>query len=224
MSPDGVCAIYCMPIPSGSAAVDRSLLRDNVFRRLRDAIVDGTFQPGEQLKDAELAEWLGVSRTPVREALLRLGTSGLVVAVPGRSTTVTAIDTKAVNDARDVVAAMHALAVSQMAGQLSPDDIDRMREANRRFASALASGDVDAAHEADDQLHMIPIDALGNQALDSVIDHFDPVVRRAERQRFTTDGAVSVDLHAQLIDVLASGDAVRAGELAYSIWHSLSTE
>lgn len=195
-----------------------------MFRRLRDAIVDGTFQPGEQLKDAELAEWLGVSRTPIREALLRLGTSGLVVAVPGRSTTVSAIDTKAVSDARDVVAAMHALAVSQMAGQLSAVDIDRMRDANRRFASALASGDVDAAHEADDQLHMIPVVALGNQAIDSVIDHFDPVVRRAERQRFSTDGALSVDRHEQLIDVLASGDAVRAGELAFSIWHSLATE
>ena len=81
-----------MPIPSSTAGVDRSLLRDDVYRRLRDAIVDGTFTPGEQLKDGELADWLGVSRTPVREALLRLGTTGLVLAVPGRSTTVTAID------------------------------------------------------------------------------------------------------------------------------------
>ena len=69
-----------MPIPSDSAGVDRSLLRDDVHRRLRDAIVDGTFLPGEQLKDGDLAEWLGVSRTPVREALLRLGASGLVSA------------------------------------------------------------------------------------------------------------------------------------------------
>src|SRR6188472_2507318 len=100
--------MYCMPIPSGGPIVDRSLLRDDVHRRLRDAIVDGTFAPGEQLKDGELAAWLGVSRTPVREALLRLGTSGLVTAVPGRSTTVTAIDVHAAQDARDVVAAMHS--------------------------------------------------------------------------------------------------------------------
>ena len=73
-------AIYCMPIPQDAVAVDRSLLRDDVYRRLLDGIVDGTFVPGEQLKDGELAEWLGVSRTPVREALLRLGASGLVVA------------------------------------------------------------------------------------------------------------------------------------------------
>ena len=54
----------------------RSLLRDDVFARLRDAIVDGTFAPGEQLRDLELADWLGVSRTPVREALLRLRRPG----------------------------------------------------------------------------------------------------------------------------------------------------
>ena len=78
----------------------RSLLRDDVYRRLRDAIVDGTFAPGEQLRDGELAAWLGVSRTPVREALLRLAEAGLVVAQPGRSTTVSPLDVRAVRDAR----------------------------------------------------------------------------------------------------------------------------
>jgi DNA-binding GntR family transcriptional regulator len=110
-----------MPIPSASPAVGRSLLRDDVYRRLRDAIVDGTFLPGEQLKDGDLAEWLGVSRTPVREALLRLGGSGLVVALPGRSTRVSTIDARAVQDARDVIAAMHELAVRQTTGRLGED-------------------------------------------------------------------------------------------------------
>jgi len=213
-----------MPIPAGTAGVDRSLLRDNVYNRLRDAIVDGTFQPGEQLKDAELAEWLGVSRTPIREALLRLGASGLVVAVPGRSTTVTAIDASAVNDARDVIGAMHALAVRQVAGHLSDDDLSLMREANRRFAEALASGDVEAAHVADEQLHAVPITAMGNRALESVIEHFGPVVRRAERQRFSSDGVTSVELHNQLIELLANGDAEQASVVAFDIWHSLPTD
>jgi DNA-binding GntR family transcriptional regulator len=130
-----------MPIPSTPSAMGRSLLRDGVFRRLRDAIVDGTFAPGEQLRDGDLAEWLGVSRTPVREALLRLATSGLVVASPGRSTTVSVIDVRAVRDARDVIGAMHALAVREMAGRLTHQDIDHMRDANRRFADAVAAGD-----------------------------------------------------------------------------------
>jgi len=210
-----------MPIPSKSAGVDRSLLRDNVYDRIRDAIVDGTLQPGEQLKDAELAEWLGVSRTPIREALLRLASSGLVVAVPGRSTTVSEIDANAVNDARDVVGAMHALAVRQIAGQLSESQLKQMRDANRRFADAVASADIEAAHVADEQLHAVPIAALGNHALESVIGHFGPVVRRAERQRFSSDGSTSVELHNQLIDLLANGYAEQASDVTFDIWHSL---
>ena len=211
-----------MPIPA-TAGVDRSLLRDDVYRRLRDAIVDGTFAPGEQLKDGELADWLGVSRTPIREALLRLGTSGLVVAVPGRSTTVTAIDPQAARDARDVIGSMHALAVREMAGRLGDDDLTQMRDANRRFAEAVRSGEVAAAHAADEELHRVPIAALGNHALEWVIEHFDPLVRRAERHRFSNDGGRSVRQHDQLIELLATGDAEQAAAVAFDIWHSLPT-
>lgn len=210
-----------MPIPPGGPAVGRSLLRDDVYRRLRDAIIDGTFQPGEQLRDGELAEWLGVSRTPVREALLRLGASGLVVARPGRSTTVSTIDTRSVRDARDVVAAMHQLAVRETTGRLGADDIDRMRDASRRFAEAVAAGDVTAALDADEAIHAVPVAALGNQALTTVLDQFDPLVRRAERQRFSVDGHTSVELHAQLIELMAAGDGPGAAAVAYDIWHTL---
>jgi DNA-binding GntR family transcriptional regulator len=213
-----------MPIPQGSPAVDRSLLRDDVYRRLRDAIVDGTFLPGEQLKDGELAEWLGVSRTPVREALLRLGGSGLVVALPGRSTKVSTIDAQAVRDARDVIAAMHELAVRQTTGRLGEQDIERMRDANRRFAEAVDRGDIGAALDADEEIHRIPVTALGNQALETVLDQFDPLVRRAERLRFSTDGHASVELHAQLINLIAAGDVEGAASVAYDIWHTLPAE
>ena len=213
-----------MPIPSDSAGVDRSLLRDDVYRRLRDAIADGTFTPGEQLKDGELASWLGVSRTPIREALLRLANSGLVVAIPGRSTTVTAIDAGAVRDARDVIASMHSLAVQQMAGRLSDSDLARMKEANRRFSKAVKSGDVPGALDADEDFHKVPVTALGNSALASVIEHFEPVVRRAERIRFSQDGHTSSERHDQLIELLANGDAEQAAAVAFNIWHSLPAE
>lgn len=213
-----------MPIPVDAPTVDRTLLRDDVYRRLRDAIVDGTLTPGEQLKDNELAVWLGVSRTPVREALLRLASSGLVVALPGRSTTVSEIDSRALKDARDVVAAMHELAVRGATGQLSEAQIERMRQANVRFAEAVSAGDAAAALEADEELHRVPVEALGNRALEAVLDQFDPVVRRAERSRFRTDGASSVERHDQLIDSIADGDVDAASEVAFEIWHSLPTE
>ncbi|MFV0373968.1 GntR family transcriptional regulator [Microbacterium sp.] len=98
-----------MPIPAETLP-PRPLLRDTVLARLRDAIVDGTLAPDEQLRDSELATWLGVSRTPVREALLELSRAGLVQAVPGKSTVIAPIDPTAVRDAQSVVAAMHSLA------------------------------------------------------------------------------------------------------------------
>ncbi|QEW04225.1 GntR family transcriptional regulator [Microbacterium lushaniae] len=212
-----------MPIPADSPALDRMLLRDDVYGRLRDAIVDGTFAPGEQLKDGELAAWLGVSRTPVREALLRLAASGLVVTQPGRSTTVSSIDEATVREARDVVAAMHELSVREGVLRLDADDIERMRAANRRFAAALEDGDTDGALRADDDLHAVVIAAARNRALAAVLELFHPVVRRAERLRFgSDDGRASIERHERFIDLCAAGDTEAAARLTYETWHSLA--
>ncbi|MDF2575625.1 MAG: GntR family transcriptional regulator [Agromyces sp.] len=217
-----VCAICGVPIPSHRPPVDRTLLRDDVYRRLRDAIVDGTFAPGEQLKDGELATWLSVSRTPVREALLRLAQGGLVVARPGRSTVVSSLDVRATRDARDVVAAMHELAVREAVEQFTAADLEAMRDAARRFADALDAGDIDAALRADDELHDIPVAVAGNGAIATVLEQFMPVLRRIERVRFaSTDGRRSPDRHDELIRLCAAGDAEGAAAVAFETWHSL---
>lgn len=211
-----------MPIPTNHPPVDRALLRDDVYGRLRDAIVDGTFAPGEQLKDGELAAWLGVSRTPVREALLRLAQGGLVVARPGRSTIVSSLDVRATRDARDVVAAMHELAVREAVPQFTSADLEAMRDASRRFTAALDAGDIDAALRADDELHAIPVAVAGNGAIATVLEQFMPVLRRIERVRFATaDGRRSPDRHEELILLCADGDVDGAAAVAYDTWHSL---
>jgi DNA-binding GntR family transcriptional regulator len=212
-----------MPIPH-TPAVDRSLLRDDVYGRLRDAIVDGTFAPGEQLRDVDLAGWLGVSRTPVREALLRLAQGGLVVSHPGRSTIVSTLDVSAERDARGVVAAMHELAVRESVPLLTEADLAAMQEANQRFERAIEWNDVEAALRADDELHAIPVRASGNRALAAVLDQFTPVVRRAERLRFASvDGRASAARHDELIGLCRVGDAGGAAIVAFDTWHSLPT-
>jgi DNA-binding GntR family transcriptional regulator len=213
-----------MPIPENAPAIDRRLLRDDVYHRLRDAIVDGSLAPDEQLRDGELAAWLGVSRTPVREAMLRLAEAGLVVAQPGRSTTVSSLDLRDVRDARDVVAAMHELAVREAVGSLTPADLEAMYEANRRFREAIEQGDVEAALRADDELHGIPVAVASNRALAAVLDQFTPVVRRAERLRFSSlGGRASLARHDELIRLCAAGDADQAAAVAFDTWHSLPT-
>jgi DNA-binding GntR family transcriptional regulator len=211
-----------MPIPSSPARAERSLLRDDVYRQLRDAIVDGTLAPGESLRDGELAEWLGVSRTPVREALLRLAESGLVVARPGRSTEVAVVEEGPLRGARDVVAAMHELAARVAVPRLYPEQIEAMRAANERFAAAIEAGDADAAVAADDAFHDVLITAAGNAALTAVLERYTPVLRRAEVLRFlSVDRFSSADRHARLIELCAAGDADGAAALAFQTWHSL---
>lgn len=211
-----------MPIPDRRVPIDRRLLREEVFGQLRDAIVDGTLAPGEQLKDLELADWLGVSRTPVREALLRLAEAGLVVATPGRSTVVSSVDLRAVREARDVVAALHSLALREAIDRLTRADLQRMREANRRFKQALRDGDVESALRADDDLHGVPVVVAGNTALTSVLEQFTPVLHRAERLRFSTlDGRASVRRHDDLIRLCEAGDVDEAAAVAFDTWHSL---
>lgn len=202
----------------------RTLLRDGVYARLRDAIVDGTLAPGEQLRDQELASWLGVSRTPVREALLRLGQAGLVSAAPGRSTTVATLDARALRDAQSVVAAMHRLAVEQAVAQLGPDDYAAMRAANERFAAALREADAEAAIAADDEFHAIPVRASANAAIATVLDQFTPTLRRLERLRFSSlTGRASVALHARLVELCEAGDVDGAAAVSHQTWETLAS-
>jgi DNA-binding GntR family transcriptional regulator len=212
-----------MPVPQSSpSASPRRLLRDDAFLALRTAIVDGVLEPGERLVDAELSEWLGVSRTPIREAIARLEQAGLVITTPGRSTIVSPIDVRAVTDAQHVVASLHELAVREAVPVLEESHLQRMREANADFAAALAAQDVSAASEADDRFHGVPVGVCANGALRAVLDVYSPQLRRLERHRFATFiGRSSVAQHERIIALAAAGDADGAALEARLNWLSL---
>jgi DNA-binding GntR family transcriptional regulator len=198
------------------------LLRDEVYISLRDAIVDGTLAPGESLKDPELERWLGVSRTPIREALQRLERSGLVVTRRNRSTTVAPVDPDQVAQAQQVVAAMHELATRLAVPRLTAGDIESMTKANQRFAQALDAGDSESALAADDDLHEVLVAASGNDTIREVLEQTSPVLRRVERLRFSTSEArESVTLHTQIIAAAQAGEAERAASLVRQNWLSL---
>jgi DNA-binding GntR family transcriptional regulator len=190
---------------------------------LRNDIVSMRQQPGWPISEKEIALAHGVSRTPVREALLRLGETGLVRAAPGRSTVVAEIDLAEVREAHAVVATMHRLAVAEAVARLTSDDLDAMRSANQRFATALADHDTDAALAADDDFHAVAVDVSGNRALATVLDQFSPVVRRLERLRFDSEaGTESVALHDRLVRACAAGDVEAAAAVAFRTWQNLA--
>ncbi|MTE22382.1 FCD domain-containing protein [Streptomyces sp. TRM43335] len=212
-----------MPVPESRGLVARSLLRENAYRAIRDAIVDGTLAPGERLNDGDLARWLGVSRTPVREALARLEQAGLVRTRPGRYTMVSPLDVRAVRAAQSVTAAMHELAVREALPNLSVAELDAMREANARFADALRGNDVDAAIAADDDFHGVAVTACANPAVRTVLEQFTPVLRRVERLRFSSlSGRGSVAQHDRIVDLCEAGDTDGAAAATRANWQTLA--
>lgn len=208
-----------MPLPQTERP--RSL-RDYAYQQLRDAIVSGDLAPGERLRDPDLEQWLGVSRTPIREALTRLEAAGLVHTRRAKLTEVAPLDARAAVAAERIAAALHELAVRDAVPQLTGDDLAAMREANHRFAAALSSQDVDAALTADDDFHAVAVAASANPLLPAMLEQVTPLLRRLERARFTSlAGRDSVAAHAQIIAHCAAGDADAAARAARENWLTL---
>jgi DNA-binding GntR family transcriptional regulator len=204
--------------------VHRTLLRERAYEAIRDAIVRGDIRPGASVRNAELAERLGLSRAPVREALARLAEEGLVETKPQSYTRVTPLVLRDVRDAAAVVRAMHELAARTAVPLLETEHVEAMRAANRRFAAATRAGDLDAAMQADDELHDVLVRECGNRAVAATIERYTPLIRRLERRQFSRATARrSVELHDELIDACAAGDEEQATHITARIWHSLES-
>jgi DNA-binding GntR family transcriptional regulator len=202
--------------------VRRTLLRDTAYEAIRDAIVRADIPPGAVVSNAAVAEQLGLSRAPVRDALARLADEGLVETKPQSYTRVTRLALKDVQDAAAVVRAMHELATRTAVPRLTAGHVEAMREANRRFAAAAQTGDVDAAMESDDELHDVLVGVCGNRAVAATIERYTPLIRRLERRQFSSARALrSVQRHDELITACAAGDVGQAIQVTAQIWQSL---
>lgn len=202
--------------------VRRTLLRETAYEAIRDAIVRGDISPGTSVSNADLAEQLGLSRAPVRDALARLADEGLVETKPQSYTRVTQLVLRDVHDATAVVRAMHELAARAAVPVMAPDHVAKMREENGRFEAATRAGDIDAAMQADDELHGVLVDVCANRAVAATIERYTPLIRRLERLQFSRASARrSVALHDELIRACADGDADEATRVTSRIWRQL---
>jgi DNA-binding GntR family transcriptional regulator len=163
-----------MPVPVTGAASPRRLIRDEVFLRLLDAIVDGDLLPGEQLYDAEIERWVGVSRTPVREALNQLAAMGLVEILPQRRTRVTPIESRRLRELLTTVGVLVAGVVRDATPLLTEDD----RETLRSFSSADASEAIRTGLSADGFLGVF-VRRLDNATIARLLKRHLPEVQRA---------------------------------------------
>lgn len=202
-------------------------LKERAAAEIRSAIVRGDLEPGTAIKDVELAEKLGLSRTPVREALATLADEGLVETKPHAYTRVTALEAEPVLDALVVVQSMHSLAagLAVQSRSMTAEDIAAMRAANKAFKKALDADDAVAALAADDEFHAVAVHRCNNFAIAATIDRYTPLVRRLEHSRFSSPHARhSVTQHEQIIEACERGDYALASTLVDKNWSTLQEE
>lgn len=140
-------------------------LRDVVFNTLRQAILRGELQPGERLLEIHLANKLGVSRTPIREAIRKLELEGLVMMIPRKGAVVAEITEKSLRDVLEVRRALEELAVKLACDKIQDEEIEELKAAAKEFEKALGTGDVTVYAEADVKFHDIIYRTTDNQRL-----------------------------------------------------------
>jgi DNA-binding GntR family transcriptional regulator len=211
-----------MPVPQARGAVSRHLLRDEAYGALCAAIVAGELAPGETLRDEELCGWLGLSRTPVREALARLDDEGLVEVAPQRHTRVAPLRAADARDAFPVLAALHALATELAVPRIERGHLEELRRDNRAFALALAERRAAEAYAADDAFHAVFVALAANAEITRLVARLGPRVRRLELLRDgVPPGRRSLAQHEAIILRAAEGDPVRAASAVRENWLEL---
>lgn len=146
-------------------------LRDLVFNTLRQAILTGELKPGERLMEIHLANRLGVSRTPIREAIRKLELEGLVTMIPRRGAEVAQITEKSMKDVLEVRRALDALCAELACDRISEEEMGKLEEACAGFEKATRTGDTTAIAKADVALHDIIVAATGNRRLVQLVNN-----------------------------------------------------
>ena len=188
-------------------------LRDEVFNTLRERILKGVYKPGERLMEIHLADQLGVSRTPIREAIRMLELEGLVKMVPRKGAQVAKISKEDLQDVLEVRKALDTLSVKLACERITEDEIKLLNNAEREFEKALASKDVREIAEADVAFHDVIHSATKNGRLKSMISN---LAERIYRYRFEyikqqSDGGKMLMLeHREIMRCIESRDAESA--------------
>ena len=153
-------------------------LRDVVFNTLRQAILTGELKPGERLMEIHLANKLGVSRTPIREAIRKLELEGLVTMIPRRDAEVAQITEKSMNDVLEVRMSLDALCVELACDRITQEGLDALRDACDAFEQSVKTKDVRKIAQADVALHDIIVQATGNQRLVQLVNNLSEQMYR----------------------------------------------
>ena len=190
-------------------------LRDVVFKTLREAILKGNLAPGERLMEIQLANQLGVSRTPIREAIRKLEVEGLVIMIPRRGAEVARITEKDLRDVLEVRASLEELAIGLACERITDEEIGELRKALENFREVLREGDVTKIAESDVDFHDIIFSATQNARLIQIVNNLREQMYRYRLEYlkdYTTHDRLYKE-HQQITDAVSDRDKERARKL-----------
>lgn len=191
-------------------------LRDVVFNTLRQAILRGELKPGERLMEIHLADKLGVSRTPIREAIRKLELEGLVIMIPRRGAEVAQITEKSLRDVLEVRRDLDAFSCVLACERITKEELEQLRVACEEFAQAARSGDASLIAKADVKVHDIIVCATGNDRLKEVINNLSEQMYRYrfEYIKDTSNYEKLVEEHRLIYESIVRKDQKAAAEIA----------
>lgn len=191
-------------------------LRDVVFNTLRKAILTGKLKPGERLMEVHLAAQLGVSRTPIREAIRKLELEGLVIMIPRRGAEVARITEKSLKDVLEVRRALDALSVELACDRITGEDTERLFAACQDFEQAVKGKDAAVIARADVALHDIIVEVTGNQRLMQMVNNLSEQMYRYRFvyiQEESQHDKLSAE-HREIYESILNRDKERASKAA----------
>lgn len=185
-----------------------------VFEKLREAIVALDLVPGTVLARAELAEQFGISQTPIRDALLKLGEEGLVDIFPQHATVVSRIDISAAKQAHYLRRSIELEVVRTLAQQPDPATLERLRAQVERMVLVMGPEQYSAFSAADMEFHRLMYEAADVAGLWDLVRRMSGHVDRLRRLHLPTEGktAAVVRDHQSIVEAIAAGNAPRAQE------------
>jgi len=207
-----------MPVPINHAKPIRISAKENAFNQLQQWIIDGTLRPEEKLNDTELAEALGVSRTPIRESLQLLEVQGFVEMFPGKATQVTKVKKEDIIDLLPPLAALQALAAELVVPNLNDNIIQNLEDMNERFSQAIQIENYFAALKLDEEFHQIIIDAANNPYITSMVANLQAHVRRLFYHNSIVLTTHSIEEHAKIIKHLKNHDTMLVSKIMRDNW------
>ncbi|HHY71581.1 MAG TPA: GntR family transcriptional regulator [Thermoanaerobacterales bacterium] len=191
-------------------------LRDLVFAAIREAILNGRLKPGERLMEVQLAEEMGVSRTPVREAIRKLELEGLVVMVPRKGAYVAGLTLKDAAEVFEIRSSLEGLAAALAAERITDEEVTSLDRILEAISTAGEKGDIKTIIKKDMEFHQVLFSASRNDRLAQIINNLKEQIDRFRMQSFSNPARLKSVLseHKNILDSIKQGDAENAERLA----------